>query len=88
MTSNPRADLLKERLQQLDPLELIIEDESHLHAGHAGSRNGASHFRVTICSEQFRGLTRVAQQRLVFDTLNDLLPYPIHALALITKIPS
>lgn len=88
MMSNSRADLIKERLQPLNPLELIIEDESHLHAGHAGSRNGAGHFRVTICSEQFRGLTRIAQQRLVFAALDGLLPYPIHALALTTKIPS
>lgn len=86
--SENRADLIRQRLQALAPIELDIIDESHLHAGHAGSKNGASHFRVFICSAQFIGLNRVAQQRLVFSTLNDLMPYPIHALALSTKVPS
>lgn len=83
-----RAELIKERLQVLTPTSLEIIDESHLHAGHAGSKNGASHFRVTIHSPKFNGLNRVAQQRLVFQALEGLLPYPIHALALSTHATS
>ncbi|MDY3331706.1 MAG: BolA family protein [Pelistega sp.] len=79
-----RAELIKQRLQVLEPTSLEIIDESHLHAGHAGSKNGASHFRVNIHSAKFNGLNRVAQQRLVFQALEGLLPYPIHALALNT----
>lgn len=79
-----RADLIKERLQVLEPTSLEIIDESHLHAGHAGNKNGASHFRVIIHSPKFQGLSRVAQQRSVFQALEGLLPYPIHALALST----
>lgn len=82
-----RADLIKERLQILEPSLLEIIDESHLHAGHAGSKNGASHFRVMITSHKFKGLRLLEQQRLVFDALKGLIPYPIHALAVHTHIP-
>jgi BolA protein len=78
-------DLIRERLGGLAPAQLEIIDESHLHAGHAGSRNGASHFRIIISSAQFNGLTPVARHRLVYDRLHDLIPYPIHALAIVAS---
>lgn len=82
-TQNPeRIQLLRERLAALEPVELEIIDESHLHAGHAGSRNGAGHFRVKIVSHHFAGLRPVASHRLVYDLVRDLMPHPIHALAI------
>lgn len=36
----PAVDLIRERLQTLDPLVLEIGDESHLHKGHAGNTGG------------------------------------------------
>ncbi len=52
-----RAQRLRERLvREFAPLELLIEDESHLHAGHAGAAGGASHFRVRIVAQAFGGL--------------------------------
>lgn len=81
-------DEIHQRLQALEPVELEIIDDSHLHAGHAGSKGGASHFTVIISSQQFAGLNRVAQQRLVYSLVTDLMPFPIHALALKTSIPS
>ena len=44
-----------------------VADESHLHAGHAGAASGGGHFRATIVSERFAGLSRVARQRLVYE---------------------
>ena len=81
-------DEIQQRLQALEPTELEIIDDSHLHAGHAGSKGGASHFTVIISSKHFAGLNRVAQQRLVYGLVTDLMPFPIHALALKTSIPS
>ena len=81
-------DEIQQRLQALEPTELEIIDDSHLHTGHAGSKGGASHFTVIISSKQFAGLNRVAQQRLVYSLVTDLMPFPIHALALKTSIPS
>lgn len=85
--TNPHETLLRERLMQLVPELLEIDDESHLHAGHAGSQGGASHFRVWIESAFFEGKSKVAQHRLVYDLVNDLMPFPIHALALQTSTP-
>lgn len=77
-----RTELLRERLSALDPIELDIIDESHLHIGHAGSRDGAGHYRVRIVSPRFEGLRTVACHRLVYDQVRDLMPHPIHALAI------
>ncbi|WP_397474385.1 BolA family protein [Pusillimonas sp.] len=80
-----RAVLLRERLTALEPTSLDIIDESHLHAGHAGARDGASHFRVVIDTPQFTGLSSLARHRLVYDRVHDLIPHPIHALAIVTS---
>ena len=78
-----RIQLVRERLQTLAPSTLEIIDESHLHAGHAGAEPGASHFRVIISSPQFNGLRPLARHRLVYDQVQDLIPFPIHALAIV-----
>ncbi|MFA5703297.1 MAG: BolA family protein [Advenella sp.] len=80
-----RIKLIEERLSTLSPLKLQIIDDSHLHAGHAGSKNGAGHYTVIIQSALFNDLNRVARQRLVYDALADLIPFPIHALAIQTQ---
>lgn len=73
----------------LDPEILTIKDESHLHAGHAGAREGGqSHFRVYVVSAKFEGLSRVARQRAVNDLLREELKERIHALALKTLTPA
>jgi len=82
-----RIALIRARLAALSPLELEIIDESHLHAGHAGSRGGAGHYRVRIVAAGFVGLSPVARHRLVYDRLQDLIPHTIHALALDTQPP-
>lgn len=86
-TDSPQARMaiVRERLAVLQPVRLDIEDESHLHAGHAGAKGGASHFRVRIVAPCFMGLSRVAGHRLVYHQLQDLIPFPIHALALDAK---
>ena len=85
---NERKALLQSRLQALSPTLLDIIDESHLHAGHVGSRDGASHFRVHIWCDAFGGLGTLARHRLVYDRVSDLMPYPIHALAIVAREPS
>lgn len=72
----------------LAPQRLEVIDESHLHAGHAGAREGGqSHFRLVIVSSSFEGLSRVARQRLVNDLLREELSGQVHALAMKTLTP-
>lgn len=82
MSITERIALVTKRLASLEPTYLDVIDESHLHAGHAGAKGGASHFRLIIDSEQFEGLSTLAKHRLINEQLKDLIPYPIHALAI------
>jgi intracellular septation protein len=78
-----RAQRLRERLEsRFAPAELSIEDESQLHAGHAGAADGHSHFRIRIVAEAFRGIPAVARHRLVYAAVDDLMKSDIHALAI------
>jgi BolA family transcriptional regulator, general stress-responsive regulator len=83
------ADTIREKLTaHFAPSRLDIVDESHRHAGHAGARpEGETHFAVTIVSAVFAGQSRVARQRLVYQTLAEELASPVHALALTTLTP-
>jgi BolA family transcriptional regulator, general stress-responsive regulator len=82
-TGAAREQLLRQRLEsRFSPQLLTIEDESHLHAGHAGAAGGHSHFRITIVAEAFRGVSPVARHRLVYAAVDDLLQTDIHALAI------
>ena len=82
MSAEHRIELITERLNALNPTQLEIIDESHMHIGHEGAKGGAGHFRVIISSEQFKGITPLARHRLVYDLVDDLIPYPVHALAI------
>jgi BolA family transcriptional regulator, general stress-responsive regulator len=83
MADATREERLRRALvAHFSPVQLSIEDESHLHAGHAGAAGGQSHYRVRIVAEAFRGLTAVARHRLVYAAVDDMLRHDIHALAI------
>ena len=80
----PTRDALLERYRQAFPEAAIqIEDESHLHIGHAGAAGGAGHFRVLVIDARFKGLQRIARHRLVYDAVSDSMPERVHALNII-----
>ena len=64
-----------------------VIDESHLHAGHVGARDGGQHFRATIVSEKFVGLNRVRAQQLVYQSVEEWMGKEIHALSIKTFTP-
>ena len=68
--------------------EIAIEDESHLHAGHAGAASGGGHFKLTLISSAFNGLNRVARHRLIYAALNRHIPTEIHALTIEAHSPA
>jgi len=83
------ADTIRTKLtERFAPTRLEINDESHRHAGHEGAHpGGETHFSVTIVSAAFMGQSRVARQRLVYQTLAEELAARVHALSLTTLAP-
>ncbi|MDG6773524.1 BolA family transcriptional regulator [Thiomicrorhabdus sp. ZW0627] len=65
---------------QIDYMDL--QNESHMHAGPANE----SHFKLTLVSEDFEGVSKVKRQQAVYRALNELMPQ-FHALALHTYSP-
>jgi len=82
-----RARIEDKLRRELEASEIEVIDESHLHAGHAGAREGAGHFRVRVVSQKFAGLSRVAAQRLVYGILADEMKHEIHALSIDARAP-
>ena len=81
----PTAAALQTRLAEaLQPTQLEVIDESAAHAGHAGANaeGYGTHFRVRISSPLFKGKSRVAQHRLVYDALQDFIDQGVHAIAI------
>ena len=70
------------------PLECQIDDESALHAGHAGAASGGGHYRLRLVSARFEGLGKVGRHRLVYDCLRELMQKEIHALAMTLLTPA
>jgi BolA protein len=86
-STGPVAREIEARLSAaLSPSQLEVQDDSHLHAGHAGAREGG-HFTVRLCSARFAGLPRLARHRLVYAALGPLPALGVHALALETRAP-
>jgi BolA protein len=82
-----RSDRLRSALTAtLRPESLEIRDDSALHAGHAGAREGG-HFHVVIVAERFRGLPPLARHRLVYDAVAELMGRDIHALSIDARPP-
>lgn len=84
------AAQMEEKLKiAFDPVTVEIENQSHLHAGHAGDNGtGESHFHIHIVAECFEGKNRVQRQRDVYGILKEELAGPVHAMALSVKSPS
>lgn len=70
------------------PTHLLVKDQSHMHAGHAGARDGRGHFDVTIESEAFSGKRPLACHRLVYDVMGGLMETDIHALSIHARAPA
>ncbi|MFN4290330.1 MAG: BolA family protein [Permianibacter sp.] len=88
MDNRKRLAEMETRLRAaLQPVELQLLDESHLHAGHAGALTGKGHFAVRIVSEQFRDKLPLARHRLVYAALGELMETEIHALRIDAQAP-
>lgn len=83
-----RVEQIRARLTAaLAPQELVVEDDSARHAGHAGARDGRGHFSVHVVSAAFRGQAPLARHRAVYAALGELMQTDIHALAIDARAP-
>lgn len=87
--SNERVERIRSLLQAaLQPSQLEVGDDSHLHAGHAGAASGGGHYSVRIVSDRFEGQRLVMRHRLVYDAVQGMMHTDIHALAITALAPS
>jgi len=79
--SAERVAMIRERLESaLCPVELEVIDESHLHVGHAGARDGRGHFRARVVSCAFESMSRLERHREVYGAMGEMMTTDIHAL--------
>jgi len=84
-----RPELIRSELEaRFSPTELLIKDQSQLHAGHEGAKDGKGHFDITIVSPLFEGQNRIQRHRMVYDALSQLMHTDIHALRIKAFTPS
>lgn len=84
---SPRVEQLRAAIErELTPRSLEIIDDSALHAGHAGAREGG-HFRVVVVAEAFRGKPQLARHRLVYEAVAPLMGHGVHALSIVARTP-
>ena len=67
-------------VEAFSPSEILVKDQSHLHAGHAGAKEGKGHFDVRLVSDKFDGQSRINRHRMVYDALGLYMQSDIHAL--------
>ena len=86
--SSSRLARIREALEAaFAPDYLVVNDDSHLHASHAGARDGRGHYSVEIVSEAFVGKSRIERQRMVYKTLGELMRERVHALQIRARAP-
>jgi BolA protein len=85
---NPRVARIRTQLHSsLQPTALDVVDDSHLHAGHAGARDGKGHYSVRIVATCFAGLRPMARHQLVYRAVADMMHTDIHALSIVALAP-
>ena len=81
------TELIRQKLDALEPEQIEIVDESARHAGHAGAKGGGGHYSLTIVSRNFSGKSALARHRLVYSVLNHMMHKDIHALSIKAYTP-
>ena len=74
--------------EAFSPTYLLVKDQSHLHAGHAGARDGRGHYDVRIDSDVFADKRPLARHRMIYDALGTMMETDIHALRIDARVPS
>lgn len=81
-----RMEQIRSRLAVLQPTQIELADDSHLHAGHVAAGSGG-HYRLKIVSAQFMGKPTVARHRMIYSALGEMMKHEIHALNITAGTP-
>ena len=74
----PTTDELKNRIERALPGAIVqVEDLN----------GGGDHFRAEVVSDQFQGLSRIEQHKLIYEVFGNEIGGAIHALSLKTSTP-
>ena len=78
------VDVIEKILREsFEPDFLEVLDESELHRGHAGFKEGTqTHFRVVISSKNFLEMSRISRERAIHKALGSSIIQNIHALSI------
>ena len=78
------VDIIEKTLREcFQPDFLEVIDESELHRGHAGFKEGTqTHFRVMIRAKIFEKMSRVSRERAIHKALGSGIMQNIHALSI------
>jgi len=82
-----RIQMIKDKLDSLNPIKIEIEDQGYLHVGHAGAKSGG-HFKLIIISECFKNKSLIERHKIIYDTLGSLMKTEIHALSIKAHSPN
>lgn len=87
--SETRVAMIERRLREaLQVEEITVRDDSHLHKGHAGARDGGGHYRVMVVSPDFSGHGTIQRHRMIYDAMGDAMcADTIHALSIQALTP-
>ncbi len=86
--SDRRSRVEAELRERLAAIHVEVIDESHLHVGHVGAREGGGHFRAVVVSARFEGESPIQRQRRVYSALEEVMGNEIHALSIKTLTPA
>ena len=87
MTATRTARIEELLSAEFSPTQILVRDQSHLHAGHAGAQDGRGHFAVKIVAAAFADKSRIERHRMIYGALGDMMETDIHALSIDALTP-
>lgn len=84
-----RVAMIERRLREALQVETVtVRDDSRLHAGHAGAKDGGGHYRVLVVSRDFTDRNTIQRHRMVYDAMGEAMRVDtIHALSIQALTP-
>jgi stress-induced morphogen len=76
------AFTIEEKIKtSLGLINVEVVNNSHLHSHHSSSpKNGNSHFQITVCSNEMKGLSRIQIHKKIYSELKVEMNDYIHSL--------